>query len=548
MPNTLYVGDLSPKVTEAMLYSMFTAVGPVASIRICKDYVATSKGPVYAYVNFHLAVDAERALDTLNHSKILNRPCRIMWSQRDPNSLRTRKSGEGNIFVSNLAEEIDNRTLQDIFSMFGNVLSCKVVCDPATGKSWGQGFVHYATDTSANKAIEKVNGMVVSGKALYVTKWKSIQEREEYNKEHFVSVYVKNFPEDWDEEQLKELASEFGEYRDCVIQKDENGKSRGFGFLNFKNSGDAKKAVEGLHEREIKSKGGEIMKLYASRAQSKRERQRILKEKFSLLREDEANRNIYVKGLLDTVDQEQLKTVFSKIGEIKSCRVMREKNGVSKGFGFVLFVTEEAAQRAIKEFHAKEIGVLGEGPLHVAIANKSKPRTRMGNDSIWADSGQGGGFSGSRRRLSNQIGPWMRYNNQTPMTYPGYRNPGFPGPYNSNFQSMGVPFLPYNHIPYKHQGNQHQVPRTNPLDRELERLMSRPQKEQKQLIGERIFSAIEKKMGKIKEAGKITGMLLEMDSAALINLLRQPALLHEKILQATEVLRKFQESSEKAVE
>merc|ERR1719427_1778366 len=123
-----------------------------------------------------------------------------------------RKSGEGNIFVSNLAKTIDNRTLLDTFSMFGNVLSCKVVCDPATGKSWGQGFVHYATDLSANKAIEKVNGMVVNGKALYVAKWKSIQEREEFNKQNFVSVYVKNFPEDWDEAKLKELASEFGEY------------------------------------------------------------------------------------------------------------------------------------------------------------------------------------------------------------------------------------------------------------------------------------------------------------------------------------------------
>jgi len=537
MQNTLYVGDLPPEVTEATLYTIFTTVGPVSSIRVCRDYAPSSKSLVYAYVNFHLAVDAERALDTLNHTNVLGHPCRIMWSQRDKDSIRTRKSGEGNIFISNLAEEIDNRTLLDTFSMFGNVLSCKVVRDPATGKSWGQGFVHYANDESANEAIEKVNGKIIYGKAVYVTKWKSVKEREEYNKENFVSVYIKNFPEDWTKEKLEELASEFGEYKDCIIQKDENGKSRGFGFMNFKNSEDAKKAVEGLNDREIDIKDGDKMKLYASRAQTKRERQRILKEKYSLLREDEASRNLYVKGLLDIVDQEQLRTAFSKFGDIKSCRVMREKNGVSKGFGFVLFATEKSAQKAITEYNAKEIEGLGEGPLHVAIANKTKPRNRMKSNSIYAEGGQIVGNG----RPNNQIGPWMRYN--TPMSFP-YQHPGFSA---GGFQPISA-YLPYHHVPYK-QVHRQQLKRNSVLDSDLARIMDRPQKEQKQMIGEKIFAAIEKRLGKIKEAGKITGMLLEMNSEALINLLRQPQLLHEKVLQASEVLRKFQqESSEKALE
>merc|ERR1719391_960345 len=97
------------------------------------------------------------------------------------------------------------------------------------------------------------------------------------------------------------------------------------------------------------------------------------------------------------------------------------------------------------------------------------------------------------------------------MTYPGYRQPGFPagGPYNSHFQSMGVPFLTYNHMPYKQESvkaisrqvQPQQTKRMNAFDRELARIMTRPQKEQKQMIGEKIFAAIEKKMGKIKEAG-----------------------------------------------
>jgi polyadenylate-binding protein len=131
---------------------------------------------------------AERALDVFNFKDIKGKPCRIMWSQRDPS---LRKSHQGNIFIKNLHKSIDNKALYDTFASFGNILSCKVATDE-NGVSKGYAFVHYDTQEGANLAIEKVNGMLLNGKKVFVGNFVSRKERKTEESPKWTNIYIKH--------------------------------------------------------------------------------------------------------------------------------------------------------------------------------------------------------------------------------------------------------------------------------------------------------------------------------------------------------------------
>uniref|UniRef100_A0A8C2JMQ8 Polyadenylate-binding protein n=1 Tax=Cyprinus carpio TaxID=7962 RepID=A0A8C2JMQ8_CYPCA len=349
-----------------MLYQKFSPAGQIMSIRVCRD-VITRRSLGYAYINFQQPADAECALDTMNYEVIKGRPIRIMWSQRDPG---LRKSGVGNIFIKNMDESIDNKALYDTFSAFGNILSCKVVCDENGSK--GYGFVHFETQEAANRAIETMNGMLLNDRKVFVGHFKSRKEREAElgaKAMEFTNVYIKNFGEDIDSEKLNGIFSEFGKTLSVCVMTDERGHSRGFGFVNFENHGDARRAVTEMNGKEL---DGRV--LYVGRAQKRLERQGELKRKFEQIKQERIQRyqgvNLYVKNLDDSIDDEKLRKEFAPYGTITSAKVMTD-GGHSRGFGFVCFSSPEEATKAVTEMNGR---IVSTKPLYVALAQRKEER------------------------------------------------------------------------------------------------------------------------------------------------------------------------------
>ncbi|XP_024924392.3 polyadenylate-binding protein 6 isoform X1 [Ziziphus jujuba] len=365
--SSLYVGDLDPQVTEADLMDTFRCMGPIASVRLCRDSL-TGDSLRYAYVNFFSFSHASKALNFLNHTELKGKPMRIMWSQRDP---LTRKTGIGNLFVKNLDPSITSGQLQHMFSNYGTILSCKVAEE--NGKSKGFGFVQFNSEESALAARDALHDTLVKGKKIYVSKFVKKSMRTVVHEESsFTNLYVKNLPEDVTEDLLLDMFSRFGKVSSIAIMRNDQGKSRGFGFVNFHTPEEAMKAVEVLNGS-LQGPNG----LSVARAQKKAERIEVLKnqrkEIFNCHIEKLKAQNLYVKNLDISVDESKLQKHFSVCGKIISVKVMRHANGISRRFGFVCFSTPEEATKALHTFNGS---VLGGRSLYVAFAQSKEDRNR----------------------------------------------------------------------------------------------------------------------------------------------------------------------------
>ena len=305
----------------------------------------------------------------MNFDVLKGRPIRIMWSQRDPS---LRRSGVGNVFIKNLDKDIDNKAMYDTFSAFGNILSCKVAQDSSSGESKGYGFVHFETEEAAVSAIQKVNGMLLNGKKVFVGRFVPRKDREielGEKAKKFTNVYIKNIAEEIDESKLTAMFEKHGKITSLKIMKGEDGKSKGFGFVSFEDPEEAEAACDELNQKEIDGKT-----IYVGRAQKKAERQAELKKKFEALKMERMTRyqgvNLYVKNLDDTIDDEKLRQEFQPFGTITSAKVMCE-DGRSRGFGFVCFSSPEEATKAVTEMNGR---IIVSKPLYVALAQRKEDR------------------------------------------------------------------------------------------------------------------------------------------------------------------------------
>ncbi|KAL6599932.1 hypothetical protein ACP70R_045583 [Stipagrostis hirtigluma subsp. patula] len=76
-------------------------------------------------------------------------------------------------FVGGLAWATDDRSLEEAFSKYGEILESKIINDRETGRSRGFGFVTFKDEKAMNDAIEGMNGQVLDGRNITVNQAQS---------------------------------------------------------------------------------------------------------------------------------------------------------------------------------------------------------------------------------------------------------------------------------------------------------------------------------------------------------------------------------------
>ncbi len=72
------------------------------------------------------------------------------------------------IYVGNLPYSVDDGQLQKMFSEFGEISEATMITDKFSGRSKGFGFVTFADEESAKKAISEMNEKEIEGRAIKV--------------------------------------------------------------------------------------------------------------------------------------------------------------------------------------------------------------------------------------------------------------------------------------------------------------------------------------------------------------------------------------------
>ena len=83
------------------------------------------------------------------------------------------------LYVGNLSYDTTIDTLKATFSEFGEIIDAIIITDRNTGRSKGFGFVEFADEESAQKALDAMNGKDIEGRNLVVNVARPSKPRED---------------------------------------------------------------------------------------------------------------------------------------------------------------------------------------------------------------------------------------------------------------------------------------------------------------------------------------------------------------------------------
>ena len=532
----LFAADLPDDTCEEDLYGFFTGYKMISS------KVIQNINNTYAFVTFETSADAERARRELNGVTIqakyssginkISKPVRLC--RYESKSGMSNIDPRCNLLVKNLSPQVSAHMLWNTFIKFGDIRSSKLMID-IMGESKGFGFISYYRWEDAIKAKDNLDDKELLGKKIKINFLEKGRRRVVKRN----NIYVKEIPKkNFTDKELIELFSKFGKINSAIVLKDENGESKGFGFVCFENPEDAEKAKNEMNGKKIFD---DVEKqLYVSFALKKAERkEELLKLKEKLFKESQ-KMTIYAKiqddELIktDTVFKarinEYLKQLMGPEYKPKSIKTRFEQKNA-----FITMNNKEDAKNFIKKFLELE----GKKDIYFntykSRFDRKNAQMQFKNYNTFSETGSLAHSSASSITGKHYVN-YNDFSNQQPMPnkqqVPFQRNQPKPAYKNyNNFEDMNNQFKQLNinkQQKFVNYNNFEPDPFMS-IYQQLRSGLTGNEINDKEQAGDFIYEIVER-MYK-PEAGKITGMLLEYPIEKLQQMiLMNPNELKEQII------------------
>ncbi|KAK9519433.1 hypothetical protein VZT92_022163 [Zoarces viviparus] len=366
---SLFVGNLNSnkdfdEIKEA-LRKFFTK----NSLEVADVRLGGSKK--FGYVEFSCEEDIQKALE-LNGKKVMGQELKLDRARSKDSSQEGKKERDARtLFVKNLPF---SATVEDLKEVFEDAVDVRLP-PGQNGSNRGIAYIEFKSEAEAEKMLEEAQGADVQGRSIMVD---YVGDKSQKGgaagpaaAAASKTLVVNNLSFTATEEALQATFEKAVSIR--IPQRD--GRPKGFAFVEFETTEDAKDALENLNNTDIE---GRSIRLEYSQ-NSGRDGGRG---------NNGPTKTLFVKGLSEDTTDHTLKDAFE--GAAAARIVTDRETGSSKGFGFVDFHNEDdckAAKEAMEE---------GEIDGRKVTLDYAKPKGEGGFRGGRGGGGFGGGGRGGR--------------------------------------------------------------------------------------------------------------------------------------------------------
>ncbi|KAH9622805.1 hypothetical protein KSS87_022385 [Heliosperma pusillum] len=262
---SIWIGDLQYWMDENYLYNCFIASGEVQSVKVIRNK-QTNQSERYGFIEFANRAAAERALATFNGALMpqTEQAFRLNWASLGVGQRRQDDSPDHTLFVGDLAADVTDLVLQEAFrAHYSSVKGAKVITDQTTGRSKGYGFVRFGDEAEQTRAMNEMNGAILSTRPMRLgpaasKKPAAVQQKVpayqstsgnpgEVDPSN-TTIFVGGLDPSVLDDQLRQTFSPYGELVHVKIPV-----GKGCGFVQFANRASAEQALAALNGAQIGS-------------------------------------------------------------------------------------------------------------------------------------------------------------------------------------------------------------------------------------------------------------------------------------------------------